>query len=437
MSRLQLRGLKGVYRFTLKQTMINKANIVTLFILFLTALLSFPLSSLSNTSSAYVKSSIHTAYIDNNSGYDIDFLLLKSKHPEFAETVFEQMSDKVSVNDIGEYDAAIAISAPGFDNVCHLDTYVSPNTALSSSDTVPLLDSLSEMITMARYEQAGFTNDNALSSLLNYEVESISLDDYTSSEDSLGFDGTFAIQYAYSIAVMALCLISASFIIRCVVDEKSSKLVELLMVSISPLALLLGKIFAIMTYVFIIIFVMVIGFLLSYLFSTQFLGISGFDALLSQLNIDLSLLNINWWTIVIALFSLLLAFTTYAILSGLIGCCCNSIEDAEPATMIVTFLVMAGYIVSCVAPAISSPYASAILSLCPVISVFCAPVMYICARIPFFILVLSWIIQSIILILLSIFCARIYRDLLLYRGSRIKISQLFSLYKNSSKEESV
>ena len=150
---------------------------------------------------------------------------------------------------------------------------------------------------------------------------------------------------------------------------------------------------------------------------------------------DLSQLNLNWGTIVIALISLLLAFATYAVLSGLIGTCCNTMEQSEPAIMIVTLLIMVGYIVSCFTPIISSnAVAAAVLSLCPVISVFCAPVSYVCGNISLIVLILSWVIQAIILVALSIFCAKVYRDLLLYRGSHMGISQLFQIFKNRKKE---
>ena len=55
---------------------------------------------------------------------------------------------------------------------------------------------------------------------------------------------------AYSIFVLMLCTFVSSYIIQKVIEEKASKLAELLMVSVKPLAMLLGKILAVMTYVF-------------------------------------------------------------------------------------------------------------------------------------------------------------------------------------------
>ena len=191
------------------------------------------------------------------------------------------------------------------------------------------------------------------------------------------------------------------------------------MVSVSPLALLLGKILAVMTYVLIMIAMMAIGFVLSYEISVEYLQMASLSTTLSQMGIDLSQLNLNWGTIVIALISLLLAFATYAVLSGLIGTCCNTMEQFRASDHDCNaIMAMVGYIVSCFTPIISSnAVAAAVLSLCPVISVFCAPVSYVCGNISLIVLILSWVIQAIILVALSIFCAKVYRDLLLYRGS--------------------
>ena len=52
----------------------------------------------------------------------------------------------------------------------------------------------------------------------------------------------FTVQYAYAIVVLMLCLFSSAYVVRAIAEEKSSRLVELLMVSVRPLALLLGKV---------------------------------------------------------------------------------------------------------------------------------------------------------------------------------------------------
>lgn len=427
-----LRGLKSVYSFTLRQTMKSKSNIVSLVILFVMVLISFPLQSLTGNSVSV--SPIQTAYVANESGTELDFDSLTTQNATFSSVFFENATfDKASYADyLGESDVYVYIGTPDKSNTCTIESHTVENSSLKTEDLESLLTAISSQLTTARLSSLGLSAQNS------YDVDSMSVADYLDQKngtESIGFDASFAIQYGYSIVVMILCLLAASFIIRCIVTEKDSKLIELLMVSVSPLALLLGKILAIMTYVLILIAIMVIGFVLSYGISTQFLQMASLSTMLSQMGIDLSLLNLNWGTIVIALISLILAFATYAVLSGLIGTCCNTMEQSEPAIMIVTLLIMIGYIVSCITPVLSNnAVAAVVLSLCPVISVFCAPVSYVCGNISLIVLILSWVIQAIILAALSVFCAKVYRDLLLYRCSHMGISQLFQIFKNKKKE---
>ena len=425
-----LRGLKSVYSFTLSQTMKSKSNIVSMLILFVMALISLPLQNLTGNSVSI--SPIQTAYVTNESGTELDFDALTAQNAAFSSVSFETAEfDKTSYADhLGDTDVYVYISAPDKSGACTVESHIAENSSLKTEDLESLLTAISSQMTSERFASLGLSAQNS------YDVDSMSASDYLDQKngtESIGFDANFAIQYGYSIVVMILCLLSASFIIRCIVTEKDSKLIELLMVSVSPL--LLGKILAVMTYVLILIAMMVIGFVLSYGISTHFLQMASLGTTLSQMGIDLSMLNLNWGTIVITLISLILAFATYAVLSGLIGTCCNTMEQSEPAIMVVTLLIMVGYIVSCFTPIISNnAVAAAVLSLCPVISVFCAPASYVCGNISLIVLILSWVIQAIILVALSIFCAKVYRDLLLYRGSHMGISQLFQIFKNRKKE---
>ena len=391
-----LRGLKSVYSFTLSQTMKSKSNIVSMVILFVMTLISLPLQNLTGNSVSI--SPIQTAYVTNESGTELDFDALTAQNAAFSSVSFETAEfDKTSYADhLGDADVYVYISAPDKSGACTVESHIAENSSLKTEDLESLLTAISSQMTSERFASLGLSAQNS------YDVDSMSAADYLDQKngtESIGFDANFAIQYGYSIVVMILCLLSASFIIRCIVTEKDSKLIELLMVSV------------------------------------EYLQMASLSTTLSQMGIDLSQLNLNWGTIVIALISLLLAFATYAVLSGLIGTCCNTMEQSEPAIMIVTLLIMVGYIVSCLTPIISSnAVAAAVLSLCPVISVFCAPVSYVCGNISLIVLILSWVIQAIILVALSIFCAKVYRDLLLYRGSHMGISQLFQIFKNRKKE---
>lgn len=247
-------------------------------------------------------------------------------------------------------------------------------------------------------------------------------------EDALGFDLRFGVSLVYSIMVMILCTYAATYIVRIIVEEKSSRLVELLMVSVQPLALVLGKILAMMTYIFGMVLAMAACFGLSGLLNRALGGAASVGEW------DLSLLRLDAGTVVLVLVSLLLAYAGFALLAGLAGTCCSRNEDVDAATGAVMALVMAGYLVSCAAGGVSAGPLPLVVTLCPVINVFCAPAQYITGNIGLVWLLVSWLEQAAIVAGLAWLTARVYRQLLLSRGSRIRLRQLLSMARQLQTE---
>ena len=113
-------------------------------------------------------------------------------------------------------------------------------------------------------EQDGLTDAqrDILSSGITVITDDIAAPDEAPADELDGADDSmdgFWVQYGYAIVVMMLCMMSTAFLLRAVVEEKESKLVELLMVSVSPLALLGGKILAVMLYVAALLLLVLLG----------------------------------------------------------------------------------------------------------------------------------------------------------------------------------
>ena len=248
------------------------------------------------------------------------------------------------------------------------------------------------------------------------------------------WEGAYFLQLFYAIFVMMVSLLSASYIIRAVVEEKSSKLVELLMVSIRPLALIVGKILAAMAYVLLILALLMAGFAVSYLVTGLFLDLGSLGAMLEGLGLSLSRLKLSFGTVVIVLVSTLLAYLTFAIIAGVSGTGCSTMEEIGDATGGVTMLIMAGYLISIVVGVSENETVTTICCLLPVFSVFCAPAQYILGRIGFGTLALSWALQALVIVALALFCARVYHALLIHRGKRVKWREMLSLAGFGKKE---
>ncbi len=433
LSKADFEGTGKVFRFTLLEHLKNKSNIVSLIILVVFALVSVPLLNVFGGSAGSgviveERSILDTVYVVNHT--DLPFAEKDfAGDPYFEETRF-LLSDTDAFAGESGYALVIDVDRDG-------EGYaVSPRyrDGIDPDEAEYAGAHVYAALERAVQRAAGASEVQLAQAAMPVQIETITTEEYFGKTDDVGFGTKFGVQYVFSIFVMILSVMAASYIIRAIVEEKASKLVELLMVSVRPLALVVGKILAVMVYVFGTIFCVGLAFVLSSLISSVFLHTGSMGETIAGMGVDRAALNISPMTVVIVLVSLILGYLTFSILSGISGTCCSTMEDIEYGQMSVLLIIMAGYLISCVAAAFESTAASVIVSLLPVVCVFCAPVCYVCGGIPFGILVLSWVLQAVMIVLLAFFCARVYNELLIHRGSRVKLRELFAMAKKEKEE---
>ena len=358
-----LSGTGQVYRFTLSQLLKSNANRITLLLMVLLAAVSMPLTALMRGESPEVSdtSSLTAVRLENRTALDLDF----SGDSYWADTVFSAGAE--------DPDAVVTVSG----DVTGYQVAVSGADDVDQSELRLLADAVQTAIRDACVRAAGLTAQQLA------QLEGSPLPEEN-------FDGSrFWVQYGYSILAMMVCLMSASYVIRAVVEEKDSRLVELLLVSVKPMALLAGKILA-----------------------------------------------PDVWHLVsllaVLLVSLALGYLTMSIIGGVAGACCSGMEEAGEATGPVMLLTMAGYLASCVVGGVPSGTVAVFAALCPVLSIFCAPVQFACGNVSIWLVLLSWLIQAAVIFGLLTLAARVYAGLIVHRGSRVKWREVFSMAKGGA-----
>ncbi len=237
--------------------------------------------------------------------------------------------------------------------------------------------------------------------------------------DVVDTDSRYSIQYAYSILVMIVCIFAATYIVRAILEEKSSKLVETLLVSIKSEDMILGKILAVITFIFSMVISIIAAFVLSYFVTGMFRDTSFIGDKLADMGITSEILNIGPDIIVIALVSALLACVTLSLIAALSGAGCSSMEDMESANMTSTMVILVCYMATVIA--------ALFMSLCPFISAFAAPAYYITGDIGIGIVIASWLIQFICIFLIYKASGKIYDRLIMYKGSRMKMTRILGM----------
>ena len=433
MKRNTFTGTGKVFRFTLTQLLKSKANIRSLIVMLIIALASVPLLSLIR-GNAGSQTSVSTLYIDNQSKVSLSGL------PEYLETAgLDGISIKEGEMPEKEKDAAAFRIASGADGLMNVEI-------LSGSDSMEYLGA-AQLIASFVYRQnlldAGYTAEEieVLTSAPDYWADSWS-NQLKSSEPDPGapgeifpenddedftFDqGRYSVQLGFSVLLMMVCILSVSFVIRAIVEEKSSKLVDLLMVSVEPGALLLGKVLASLVYALLYYVVLLGGFALSRTVCGLFMDISATnDFLTNSLR-----LNLAPDVLAVLIVTSLLGFLAFGILAGVSGAGCSSIEDSSGAMSLCMFLIMAGYMVSIFMTALGSVAGGGLAKafcIIPVLSMFSAPTLYMYGNVGIVPVLIGWAVQLVFILLLLLLAARVYSSLIIYKGKRLKFSQILRM----------
>lgn len=404
-----LSGTGQVYRFTLSQLLKSRANRVTLIIMVLLAAVSMPLTALlgGETPETSDTAGLASVRVDNRTDLVLDF----SGDAYWADTDFSA--------DAGEPDAVVTITS---DETGYQVAVVGSESA-HAGELSQLAETARQAVRDACLRAAG---------LSSRQLEALTAS--TGEEDS--HEEGFWVQYGYSILAMILCLMSASYVIRAVVEEKDSRLVELLLVSVKPMALLAGKILAVMAFTFGWLLAMLAGLGVSCGLTAGLMGPGVLQKQLSGLLAAVPRVQEDLWqaagVLLVLLVSLGLGYLTMSLIGGVAGACCSGMEEAGEATGPVMLLTMAGYLASCVVGAVPSGPVAVFSTLCPVVSIFCAPVQFAGGNVSFWLVLASWAIQAAVIWGLLTLASRVYAGLIVHRGSRVKLRELMSMAKGGA-----
>jgi len=169
---------------------------------------------------------------------------------------------------------------------------------------------------------------------------------------------------AYGVAMVALVLLlialitSAQMIAMGVVEEKSSRVVEILLATIRPTQLLTGKILGVGAY----------G-----LFQVAFLGSAAAGSLVALGLMDSITINLGW-TLAMLLMWFILGYTTFALLFGAFASLVSRQEDVGAVVMPLTFLVLGPYYLAIfLVPAQPDSTLVRVLSEVPIFAPFMMP----------------------------------------------------------------
>ena len=280
--------------------------------------------------------------------------VIRADDPEAAAT---QVRD-------GELDGLLTITRGSDDELAF--EYLSDAAPMSQTRLL-VTQAASAMAVADRLDRAGIGENEgaALFAPPNFTATAVNPDDARSEED---FGGSFILAYALVILTLMAIITYGTWVAQSVAEEKSNRVMELLITAASPRQLLTGKVLgtgaAGLTQYVVMVAAVVIGFLANEPISRA-LGVEG--------SAPIQLPDLEPWLIGVFGLFFLLGFLLYSTLYAAAGSMVSRIEDVQQATGLLMFFAMAGYFASF--PALNDPDAGwvAPLSVIPFFSAYLMP----------------------------------------------------------------
>lgn len=445
----ELRGTGEVFRFTLIQTLKSKAFIISVVFMLVMALFSSPVIQLiygGDSDKKIEHSKIKKAYICN----ELPFLqdgteITKDIDDEaYADVKFVVSSEDVkALSDKLEEEGAQCESI-----IVH--PYVSEvggvtvelirvsGGAVKADDCKELSAILCRNLDKYKEQMSGLPAEQL--ELLHYEytieMNYITPDGTLTDDKDKGIGGgQFGVVYAILIIVSMLCIIASSQVATAVVTDKSSRVVELLLTSVRPMALLLGKIFAMLVATIGQIVLMLIAMVISNKITGRLFGVTKTAATTLIPKGVLSNLTVTNAVIAIVLIALGLLF--YAIFAGVCGAMVSKMEELQEALKYFTFLSLIG-MYGAIAAIISMQSSSQnifvkVCEMFPLTSPMITPGARIIGVTPISYALIAIVILLILDFVMLTLAARVYEGLITNMGNPMKLKEVVAMLRNKRK----
>ncbi len=440
MKKSNLAGWKDVFSFTLVQTLKSKAFLISYIILITLSLLSMPLiNKIFNSGNEDVNapSPIKKVYVYNSTSLqDIDFskLLTEKKMNHILFETAPEEYDALS-KEVEKETSSVILTITEDANMFSLHFLKASKGPVKDTHIQALGDALAKQFQLLRINALGITEEQ--NAMLNAKIEtSISAADVNGEvilkEDTSISMAEYWFIYGILFFVLMANMSSSTQIASSIVTEKSTRVVEYLLITVKPLALMVGKIIAMLFATLFQMISMVIALFVSNRIISAITPGNSSNMLEQLLPKDI-FQNINILNILLCFILVMLGMIFYATLAGLAGATVSRIEELNEGLTLFTITNLVGVYIGLGASgtlvgAGINPFV-VFAFLFPLSSPFILPGAILIGKATLPLIGIAIVLELVFILLLFRFVAKVYETLILHNGNTIKIKELIRLSK--------
>ena len=239
--------------------------------------------------------------------------------------------------------------------------------------------------------------------------------------------------------VMFAISFAGSKVAELIVTEKSTKVIEYIMTSVKPMAMIIGKVAAAVLNILTMVaaFVLSVGcstFIDKWIFATD---TSSVGKILSGLFAADTMQSVNPATIIISVLMIAFGLVIYGLLAGVAGATVSKIEELAEGMKLYTFAMMIGAYLALMLLVSENAAGSDwgaftyFVYLFPLSAPFITPAYLLIGKVSLGIGAGALGLMIICIILLLLFVSKVFEQLIYYNGAPLKIKALITMSKGS------
>lgn len=444
-------GWKSVFAFTFRQTAKSKAfkvsSVIIIVLVFAIALLAGVLPALIGSRSTSDDGGITvdgetlvgTVYFADTTGittgkdYESFLSGLGVKINDYGKDAdIQSLTEKVK----GENKSLLIVIR---ENKIGYDVYASRpgDESVSSGTANSFGETFKSVFDSVRLSRAGLTDEQITAANKTVSVYQSVAGEPT--ENDFGFVVKMVLPMLSSIVLFMLIFIYGQMVAQSIAQEKTSKVMELLLTSVRPLAIIIGKILA-MGSLALIQFMMIIasgvlGIVVSTPLSSSIIGSSEETGVVtSQLmnEVGNALGGFSPVVILLIIVVFIVGFIFFALIAGLIGATVSRMEDLNAAMQPMSIIGVLGFYLAYFPSSMGGEANTmALVSYyLPISSPFSIPSALLTGAIDIPQALLAVLVLCVFVVLMALLVARVYEQIILHTGNRLKLGDILGLVKS-------
>jgi ABC-type Na+ efflux pump permease subunit len=355
------------------------------------------------------------------------------KHIEFA-SVKPQSSDEVIKAAASNSSETIAVIITAKESGYELKAVIPEKAKITKKQAEALLKPMSSAFEANKLMQAGLSSKQ-LTSLLKPAVVSFSNVGESISEITKMIKIVAPMLFSFMLYFMLL--LYGQTISKSVSTEKTSKLMEVLLISVHPFALITGKVLSI-TSIAICQFVTWITAGIVGLYGGNYIAKAIYPSYENSVitiinfvrdNIGKTALTLP--AIMLAIIIFCLGFLFYSTIAAVAGCMVSKPEDVASTQAIFQFPIIISWLASYFAPITGNTVLLTIVRYLPFTAPFSVPVDLITGTIGLVEGMVSMLLLLVFSLLTIMLAARIYKGLVLYTGQKLSFKMIGNVLKTN------